>query len=193
MIEKSVVLLLARLGKGFVLGSEGVAWANVLSTPWVSLQAAVSVFTRRRLESNSKVINSASNTRVQSMQEGLGGIRDVLLDHTQTVFARRFNKIDWPLRQAQASNYIIGPSPRFAVDALGMVLIALLGYYMTASAGGIAAAIPTLGALALGAQQLLPIGGTIKRNIAALAYLIGARHFAGATFGNPFKTILVKA
>ena len=122
-----------------------------------SIYATVSVFTSKRLDSNSQVINSASNTRVQSMQEGLGGIRDVLLDHTQTVFARRFNKIDWPLRQAQASNYIIGPSPRFAVEALGMVLIAVLGYYMTASAGGIAAAIPTLGALALGAQRLLPL------------------------------------
>ena len=122
-----------------------------------SIYATVSVFTSKRLDSNIQVINSASNTRVQSMQEGLGGIRDVLLDHTQTVFARRFNKIDWPLRQAQASNYIIGPSPRFAVEALGMVLIALLGYYMTASAGGIAAAIPTLGALALGAQRLLPL------------------------------------
>lgn len=122
-----------------------------------SIYATVSVFTRKRLASNSQVINSAYNTRVQSMQEGLGGIRDVLLDHAQPLFARRFNQIDWPLRQAQASNNIIGPSPRFAVEALGMVLIALLGYYMTASGGGIAAAIPTLGALALGAQRLMPL------------------------------------
>jgi ABC-type bacteriocin/lantibiotic exporter with double-glycine peptidase domain len=122
-----------------------------------SIYAAVSVFTSKRLDSNSQVINAAYNTRVQSMQEGLGGIRDVLLDHTQPVFVRRFNQIDWPLRQAQASNYIIGPSPRFAVEALGMVLIALLGYYMTASGGGISAAIPTLGALALGAQRIMPL------------------------------------
>ncbi len=122
-----------------------------------SFYATVSVFTSKRLVHNSKVINLAHNTRLQSMQEGIGGIRDVLLDHTQPVFARRFNQIDWPLRQAQASNNIIGPSPRFAVEALGMVLIALIGYYMTASGGGIAAAIPTLGALALGAQRLMPL------------------------------------
>lgn len=60
-------------------------------------------------------------------------------------------------RKRLARNSIIGPSPRFAVEALGMVLIALLGYYMTASGGGIAAAIPTLGALALGAQRLMPL------------------------------------
>ncbi len=122
-----------------------------------SIYAAVSVFTRKRLTINSQVINAAYNARVQSMQEGLGGIRDVLLDHTQPVFARRFNRIDWSLRQAQASNNIIGPSPRFAVEALGMVLFALLGYVMSVSGSGLAAAIPTLGALALGAQRLMPL------------------------------------
>lgn len=122
-----------------------------------SIYIAVSFFTRKRLALNSLVINSAYNKRVQAMQEGLGGIRDVLLEQAQPIFANRFNQIDWPFRQAQASNNIIGPSPRFAVEALGMVLIALLGYYMTAKGGGIAAAIPTLGALALGAQRLMPL------------------------------------
>lgn len=36
-------------------------------------------------------------------------------------------------------------------------------------------------------------GGLIKRGIAALAVLMGGRHFAGVTFGNRFKVILVKA
>lgn len=131
--------------------------ATVALTGFGSIYAVVSVFTRKRLAANSQVINSAYNTRVQCVQEGLGGIRDVLLDHAQPVFARRFNQVDWPLRVAQASNNIIGPSPRFAVEALGMVLIALLGYSMATSGDGVAAAIPTLGALALGAQRLMPM------------------------------------
>lgn len=122
-----------------------------------SIYAAAAVFARRRLAGNNQVLNWAIDARVQSVQEGLGGIRDVLLDHAQHVFARRFNQIDWPLREAQASNNIIGPSPRFAVEALGMVLIALLAYYLTATGGGVAAAIPILGALALGAQRLMPL------------------------------------
>lgn len=122
-----------------------------------SIYAIASVLTRKQLDGNSQVMSLASIARQQAMQEGLGGIRDVLLDQAQPLFLRRFNKIDWPMRQAQASNNIIGPSPRFAVEALGMVLIALLGYYMTVSGGGIASAIPTLGALALGAQRLMPL------------------------------------
>jgi ATP-binding cassette subfamily B protein len=38
-----------------------------------------------------------------------------------------------------------------------MVLIALLAYYLTATRGGVAGAIPVLGALALGAQRLMPL------------------------------------
>jgi ATP-binding cassette subfamily B protein len=131
--------------------------ATVAILSFGGIYAAVSVFSRKRLNRDSQVISSAFDMRVQSMQEGLGGIRDILLDQTQPVFANRFNQIDWPLRQAQASVNIIGPSPRFAVEALGMVLIALLGYSMTVSGGGIGAALPVIGALALGAQRLMPL------------------------------------
>ena len=151
----SAILMALFIISALVMIDPQIAMAALLG--FGSIYAAVSVFTSKRLASNSQVINAAYNTRVQSMQEGLGGIRDVLLDQAQPLFARRFNQIDWPLRQAQASNNIIGPSPRFAVEALGMVLIALLGYYMTTSGGGVAAAIPTLGALALGARRLMPL------------------------------------
>lgn len=131
--------------------------ASVALFGFGSIYLAVSVLTRKRLARNSHVINRAVNTRVQTVQEGLGGIRDVLLDHAQPLFAERFNHADAGLRQAQASVSFIGPGPRYVVEALGMVLIALLGYSMTASGGGVAAAIPTLGALALGAQRLMPL------------------------------------
>jgi len=138
--------------------------------------AAVTVFTRKRLARNSEVINRAYDSRVQTMQEGLGGIRDVLLDKAQGVFARRFAEIDWPMRQAQASNNFIGPSPRFVVEALGMVLIALLAYYLTSAGGGVVAAIPTLGALALGAQRLMPL---LQQTYQGWVYVAGNRQLLG--------------
>jgi ATP-binding cassette subfamily B protein len=122
-----------------------------------SIYIGISFLTRKRLVESSDIVNIAYNARIQCMQEGLGGIRDILLDHAQPLFSKRFNEIDWPMRQAQASVSIIGPSPRFAVEALGTILIALLGYYMMTSGGGVVAALPTLGALALGAQRLMPL------------------------------------
>jgi ATP-binding cassette subfamily B protein len=46
--------------------------------------------------------------------------------------------------------------PRYALEALGLVAIALLGGLLVLQKGSGAAVIPTMGALALGAQRLLP-------------------------------------
>src|SRR5580704_15984026 len=61
------------------------------------------------------------------------------------------------MRRAQASNMVIGPSPRFVAEAVGMVLIVFLAYYLTGVRGGFAGALPILGAIALGAQRLIPL------------------------------------
>jgi len=64
---------------------------------------------------------------------------------------------DQPMRRAQGSNQFIAQAPRFGVEALGMVLIAALAYVLTKQPDGISTAIPVLGALALGAQRMLPV------------------------------------
>jgi ATP-binding cassette subfamily B protein len=122
-----------------------------------SIYVFVSVLTSKRLARNSTIGSEMANARMQTVQEGLGNIRDILLSHAQPVFTQRFNHLDSALCQAQASNSIIGPSPRYAVESLGMVFIAFLGYSMTTKGDGIDNAIPTLGALALGAQRLMPL------------------------------------
>ena len=62
-------------------------------------------------------------------QEVFGGMREVVLGHTRDVFASEFNRINYSLLRAQASTNAIGPSPRFVVEAFGMVVIAGLGYW----------------------------------------------------------------
>lgn len=111
---------------------------------------------RRRLRQNSQRIAHEQTQVIKALQEGLGGIRDVLLHGTQEVYCKVYRCADRPLRQAQADNIFIGGSPRPAMEAIGMALIALLAYGLSLQEGGIAVALPTLGALALGAQRLLP-------------------------------------
>jgi ABC-type multidrug transport system fused ATPase/permease subunit len=111
---------------------------------------------RLRLRRNSQHIANEQNQVVKALQEGLGGIRDVLLDGTQPFYCEIYSKADYPLRRAQGNNVFISQSPRYVMEALGMVLIAALAYALSRQAGGIATALPVLGALALGAQRLLP-------------------------------------
>jgi ATP-binding cassette, subfamily B, bacterial PglK len=114
-------------------------------------------YTKNHLKNNSQIIADQSTQMLKSLQEGLGGIRDVLIDDTQELYCQLYRNADLPLRRASGNNQFIGGSPRYAMEAIGMVLIAGLAYMLTQQQGGIATAIPVLGALALGAQRLLPV------------------------------------
>jgi ABC-type multidrug transport system fused ATPase/permease subunit len=126
---------------------------------------------RRNLRENSKCIALESNRVIKSLQEGLGGIRDVLIDGTQETFSAIYRSADLPMRRAQARNTFIGASPRFIMEMLGMVMIAVIAYNMAHQEHGVSAALPLLGALALGAQRLLPV---LQQCYNALATIFGA-------------------
>jgi ATP-binding cassette subfamily B protein len=112
---------------------------------------------RSRLRLNSQRISNESTQVIKALQEGLGGIRDVLLNGSQSVYCDIYQRADLPYRQAIASNSFIAVSPRFAMEAIGMVLIGVLAYGLSLQAGGISTALPMLGAIALGAQRILPM------------------------------------
>ena len=113
-------------------------------------------YTRQQLQENSECIADQSTQMIKSLQEGLGGIRDVLIDGSQQFYCQLYQNADLPLRKASGNNAFISGSPRYAMEAIGMTLIAGLAYIMSLRENGINTAIPILGALALGAQRLLP-------------------------------------
>ena len=112
---------------------------------------------RKRLRRNGKIIAAAQGSRMRSIQEGLGGIRDVILDGNQAHYSGDFSKVDRRFRHAQAANAFLGASPRFLVEAIGIALIVALAYTLFLQSGGLVGALPVLAALALGAQRLLPL------------------------------------
>ena len=113
--------------------------------------------TRNKLLIDSQCMARESTQVIKSLQEGLGGIRDVLIDGSQDTYCQIYRNADQPLRRAQGSNLFISQSPRYGMEALGMLLIATLAYSLAQQPDGLGKAIPVLGALALGAQRLLPI------------------------------------
>jgi len=113
-------------------------------------------YVRKRIKENSQCVAEQSTIMIKSLQEGLGGIRDVLIDGSQNFYCQLYRDADLPLRLASGNNTFISGSPRYLVESLGMVLIAVIAYTMTQQENGISTTIPVLGALALGAQRLLP-------------------------------------
>ena len=122
-----------------------------------AIYGVVSLFARRKLARNSEVLGSAYEQRIKTVQESLGGIRDVIIDEAQEIYVESFRDIDRRFTLAQASTAFLSSAPRFVIEAAGIVLIAALALAVAGREGGFAAALPLLGALALAAQRLLPL------------------------------------
>jgi ATP-binding cassette subfamily B protein len=115
------------------------------------------LLTRKRLMVDGICAARESTQVIKSLQEGLGGIRDILIDGSQATYCGFYRNADLRLRRAQGNSLFISACPRYGMEALGMIIIATLAYAFTQQVGGIANAIPILGAIALGAQRLLPM------------------------------------
>ncbi len=92
----------------------------------------------------------------KSLQEGLGAIREVVLNGEQKFYIDLYRKSDLPARMNNAQTTFLNQYPRLVLEPIGMVLIALIGYFLVLQEG-VATALPILGAMALGAQRLLPM------------------------------------
>jgi ABC-type multidrug transport system fused ATPase/permease subunit len=125
-------------------------------------------FTKNKLVNNSKILSSLLSKRIKILQEGFNGIRDVILNGSQIAYTNTFKKVDLPLRRAQAINSFISSSPRFAIEALGMILISIMIYFIFMRDSNFNNTIPILGAFALGAQRMLPLIQQIYSNITAI-------------------------
>ena len=165
IVKGSVLRPLMQALTATVISSFLIA-ALLLVDPLVALVAGAGFFfiyivaasvTRPRLWRNSEVIARAQGERVKAMQEGLGGIRDVLLDQSQSVFIETFERAEAGYRDASTKNTFLAGAPRYVVEAASLILIALVVIVVAERAGGLGAAMPVLGAFALGAQKLLPL------------------------------------
>jgi ATP-binding cassette subfamily B protein len=110
-----------------------------------------------RLHRNSAMIARLMTERTAAVQQGLGGIRDILLEGSQPVFEARFAKLDAQYRRGHALHGFIVNAPRYLVETAGIVIIVVVAAVLSGRPGGLTAAVPALGALALGAQRLLPL------------------------------------
>ncbi|MCB1323577.1 MAG: ABC transporter ATP-binding protein [Leptospiraceae bacterium] len=112
---------------------------------------------RKRLERNGEILAEESVKVTKAMYEGLGGIRDILLDGIQDVYCDIYRNSDRKLNRASVQNNFLSGSPRSIIETIGMVLMAGFAYYLfRESKDGLLGALPLLGSLALGAQRILP-------------------------------------
>lgn len=123
----------------------------------VGSYVAISLLSKSTLSRNSKVVSAAIAERIKRIQQSIGGIRDILLDGSQSVFQADFERSGDLARRPQVVNSFVQYAPRIVIEVVGMMAITLLALALSRRPGGLVGALPILGALAIGAQRLLPL------------------------------------
>jgi ATP-binding cassette, subfamily B, bacterial PglK len=147
----SIILLAGILSTLFLIDTRV---ALVVFMGFGSLYGVVIFYTRKRLKKNSNSIAGHSTLMIKSLQEGLGGIRDVIIDGSQEFYCKLYRKSDIPFRYASGNNQFIAGSPRFIMEGVGISIISIVAFFIMRE-GSIF--IPVLGVFALGAQRILPL------------------------------------
>ena len=121
-----------------------------------SIYIFISKKTKAQLLRNSQRISESRIKQIKSLQEGFGAIRDVLMSGNQNTYLSLFRKNDIPMRRYEAQSSFIGMFPRFALEAFGLIFIAISSYLFFILTNDFNNFIPFIATFALGAQKLLP-------------------------------------
>jgi len=116
----------------------------------------VAVMVTGSLRRNSALIAGLQTRRIQTLQEALGSIREVVLGGAQSYFVDRFAELDRAMLDARAHSTVIGMVPRYIIETAIILIIVGLAYYFGTLGTGFGAVIPVLGGMILGIQKLLP-------------------------------------
>ena len=117
----------------------------------------LSFLSKKNLSRNGRTVAREQSASIRISQEGLGAIRDVILQRRQQFFGMWYLNSVSQLASAMASNQFITLAPRYLMETIALVLIGFFTFYASGNSEFITSLLPTLGALALGAQRLLPI------------------------------------
>jgi ATP-binding cassette subfamily B protein len=153
-VLSSTVILLALLSA--ILAIDPVMALSCIGG-FGGIYSVILFLSRRRLAQISQIGALQAGRITKATQEGLGGIRDVLIDGSQGTYARLYQGAIRPLQWVGAWVAFVENGPRLVIEAFGMILISGLAYSMSRSLDGGANPVLVLGSIALAAQRMLPV------------------------------------
>ena len=114
----------------------------------------VQKITRRKLYDNGLIISKSQSKLIETVNNAIGSIKDVIIGKHYHVFLDYFEKLDLKTRKASASSVVIDTSPRFYIEALGIISISIFAF-VNRETGSMT--ISAIAGIALVAQRILPL------------------------------------
>ena len=118
--------------------------------------AFTAIQTKKRFSSNGQKIMIKTQKQVKFIQEGMGSIRDIILDSKYDYYTNLYRRADQPLRRAVAANNFLVSFPRYVIEGMTLILISIIAILAVNSITNSSNILPLLGTIALGSLKLLP-------------------------------------
>lgn len=126
---------------------------------------------RRRLIRNGKRISAVSAERFRLMNEGFGGIKDLLLLQRSAHFIRQFHDSGRVLARAQGMNMAFQLTPRYFMELIAFgAMVTLVLVLLRMHDGMLDQVVPVLAVYALAGFKLLP---ALQQTYASLSQIKG--------------------
>ncbi|WEJ63133.1 ABC transporter ATP-binding protein [Thiomicrorhabdus lithotrophica] len=140
-----------------------------------STYSVLFLFFKRRLKENGRAISSIATERYRLMNDGFGGIKDVLLLGKQASFVESFKESSLLFTKSISSNLVIGQIPRYFMEliAFGSIIVLIL-YLIYSHDGNLGIILPILSIYALAGFKLLPAFQQIYGNVTQIRAGIAA-------------------
>jgi len=130
---------------------------------------------RKRLQNNGQTLSDVATQRFRLMNEGFGGIKDVLLLDRNQDLIHRFAKSGKEFAYARGNNHVLWLAPRYVMELVGFgAIIGLVLYLIVSHEGNLGEVLPVIAVYALAGFKLMPAFqhiyssiGQIRGNIAA--------------------------
>ncbi len=126
----------------------------IISTSFIIFYAILILFINKRINKISRVKSELVIQQTKSLQEGLGFIRDIILDKCQKTFETEFKWKDRKLRLIDAKSNFLEASPKYLLEVIGITVLIISS--LVYSRNNPIEIIPILGTFAFGIQRLLP-------------------------------------
>ena len=110
-----------------------------------------------KLEKNGEKLTEHQNIRIRSMNEGFGGIKDILLMDRADQFKNRFRESSHIYGQAIGTQQTLSEIPKYWIELLAFgTMILLVLFLMLSLEGDLSTIIPTLSMFAMASYKLIP-------------------------------------
>lgn len=124
-------------------------------------------FVRSKLLYNGKKISEIYGTRYLLLNEGFGGIKDILLYGRANNFVNRFNNSGMKLAYSLGNNQALTLTPRYFIELIAFAIIIILTLYLILNhKGDLGIVIPLLSVYAVAAIKILPAFQQIYLSVA---------------------------